>query len=77
MRMIQNLNQSFGSPVNRINLLTKELINALLQEKDLKFGNYWDLVRIKITLLLSGFMFYIVRLRQILSGDRFGGKGKD
>lgn len=76
MRMIQNLNQSFGSPVNRINLLTKELINALLQEKDLKFGNYWDLVRIKITLLLSGFMFYIVRLRQILSGDRFGGKGK-
>ena len=75
--MIQNLNQSFGSPVNRINLLTKELINALLQEKDLKFGNYWDLVRIKITLLLSGFMFYIVRLRQILSGDRFGGKGKD
>ena len=47
MRMIQNLNQSFGSPVNRINLLTKELINALLQEKDLKFRNYWDLVRIK------------------------------
>lgn len=76
MRMIQNLNQSFGSPVNRINLLTKELINALLLEKDLKFGNYWDLLRIKITLLFSGFMFYIVRLRQILSGDRFGGKGK-
>ena len=42
----------------------------------MKFRNYWDLVRIKITLLLSGFMFYIVRLRQILSGDRFGGKGK-
>ena len=76
MRMIQNLNQSFGSPVNRINLLTKELVNALLQEKHVSFRDYWSLVKIKVVLAFSDMMFYVVRLRQYVIGDRYGGKGK-
>lgn len=76
MRMIQNLNQSFGSPVNRINLLTKELVNALLQEKHISFHDYWSLIKIKVVLAFSDMMFYVVRLRQYVIGDRYGGKGK-
>ena len=76
MRMIQNLNQSFGSPMNRINLLTKELVNALLQEKHVSFRDYWSLVKIKVVLAFSDMMFYVVRLRQYVIGDRYGGKGK-
>ncbi|EGW31006.1 uncharacterized protein SPAPADRAFT_62902 [Spathaspora passalidarum NRRL Y-27907] len=75
MRMIQNLNQTFGSPVNRINLLTKESVNALLDEK-LTFSDFWDVLKIKLTLSLSGFVFYMIRFRQWLYGDRFGeGRG--
>ncbi|RCK64830.1 ABC1 family protein C10F6.14c [Candida viswanathii] len=76
MRMIQNLNQSFGSPVNRINLLTKELVNALLQERHISFGDYWSLLKIKVVLVFSDLMFYFVRIRQYFIGDRYGGKGK-
>lgn len=77
MRMIQNLNQNFGSPVNRINLLTKEAIDSLLYDRQyLTFADYWDLFKIKLSLSFSGVIFYLIRLRQILIGDRFGGKGK-
>lgn len=76
MRMIQNLNQSFGSPVNRINLLTKELIDALVYEKPNSLVNYIELLTIKATLFVSDILFYFLRFKQILSGDRYGGKGK-
>lgn len=77
MRMIQNLNQNFGSPVNRVNLLTKEAIDSLLYDRQfLSWGDAWDLVKIKLTLSFSGIIFYLIRIRQFLVGDRFGGKGK-
>ncbi|EMG48020.1 SPAC10F6.14c ABC1 family protein C10F6.14c [Candida maltosa Xu316] len=75
MRMMQNLNQSFGSPVNRINLLTKESVNALLETGHLGFGNYWDLLKIKIVLMFSEIVFYFVRLRQLLTSDSEKSKG--
>ncbi|ABN66818.2 predicted protein [Scheffersomyces stipitis CBS 6054] len=75
MRMIQNLNQSFGSPVNRINLLTQESINALMLEKKVQLREYFELLQIRVTLFFSNMVFLFIRFRQILLGDRYGGKG--
>ena len=81
MRMIQNLNRNFGSPVNRINLLTSELINALMLENSHSVTNvssrilqYFKLLKVKCVLFVSNLAFYVVRLRQILSGDKYGDK---
>lgn len=74
MRMMQNLNQSYGSPVNRINILTKELVNSLLYMKQTPF-QYLQLLLIKVNLFFSSIFFNLVRFRQILLGDRYGGKG--
>ncbi|RLV89438.1 hypothetical protein JA1_005167 [Spathaspora sp. JA1] len=74
MRMIQNLNQTLDSPVNRINLLTNESINVLLLE-DLTMSDFWDIIKIKLTLTLSGFMFYIIRFKQWLTQDKTHVKG--
>lgn len=81
MRMIQNLNRNFGSPVNRINLLTSELINALIVDNShskvtnmVRIVEYIKLFRVKCVLLLSNLAFYLIRFRQVLLGDRYGGK---
>lgn len=74
MRMIQNLNQSFGSPVNRINLLTKELIDALLNSSQCRTTDF-KLLTVKLSLFFSNVIFYLIRIRQICFGDRYGGKG--
>ncbi|KAK6201269.1 ABC1 family-domain-containing protein [Scheffersomyces amazonensis] len=76
MRMIQTLNQGFGSPVNRINLLTKASVDALATEKSLKFNEYFDVILIRLNIFFSGLIFFLIRLRQVLLGDRYGGKGK-
>ncbi|KAI3405193.2 hypothetical protein KGF56_002000 [Candida oxycetoniae] len=76
MRMIQNLNQQFGSPVNRVNLLTKEAINVLLTNGKLTWIDYWDLLKVNVSLFLSGFIFRLIRVRQWITGDRYGGKQK-
>lgn len=81
MRMIQNLNRNFGSPVNRINLLTSELINALIHENShsvttasAKILQYVKLFKVRCVLFISNLAFYVVRLRQVLSGDKYGDK---
>ncbi|CAK9441453.1 uncharacterized protein LODBEIA_P53210 [Lodderomyces beijingensis] len=76
MRMIQNMNQQFGSPVNRINLLTQEAVLALSSDGNLTWTDYWDLVKVHTSLLLSGIIFGIIRFRQWLSGDSYGDKKK-
>ncbi|KAK6461569.1 putative mitochondrial chaperonin [Scheffersomyces coipomensis] len=76
MRMIQNLNQGYGSPVNRVNLLTKASIDALATEKSVRLSDYLDLLLIRFNLFFSDVIFYMIRLRQVLLGDRYGGKGK-
>lgn len=81
MRMIQNLNRNFGSPVNRINLLTSELINALMLENShsvttisSRILQYFKLFKVRCVLFVSNLAFYLVRLRQVLSGDKYGDK---
>lgn len=83
MRMIQNLNQTFGSPVNRINVLTIEATNSLLKNttnSNLIFWSKslesWNLIKLKLVLFTSNLVFYFFRIKQILYGDRYGGKGE-
>lgn len=87
MRMMQNLNQSLGSPVNRMNLLTKEAVTALTQQNLslgfrssevslwLRTSDLWTLTRIQIGLFLSNVVFVLVRLKQMLGGSKYGGEG--
>lgn len=56
--------------------MTKELIDALVYEKPNSLVNYIELLTIKATLFVSDILFYFLRFKQILSGDRYGGKGK-
>lgn len=81
MRMIQNLNRNFGSPVNRINLLTSELINALMLENShsvttisSRILQYFKLFKVRCVLFVSNLAFYLIRLKQVLSGDKYGDK---
>lgn len=84
MRMIQNLNQNFGSPCNRVNILTIEAVSSLVsstsRDKNLpiarKIGELLGLLRVQISLFTSNLIFYFIRLRQLLRGDRYGGKGE-
>ncbi|EDK45970.1 conserved hypothetical protein [Lodderomyces elongisporus NRRL YB-4239] len=76
MRMIQNLNQQFGSPVNRINLLTKEAITVLSKDGSLTWYDRWDLLKIDFSMIVSGIIFRLIRIRQWLTGDKYGGKQK-
>ncbi|CAH2350255.1 ABC1 family protein Mcp2p [[Candida] railenensis] len=77
MRMMQNLNQTYGSPVNRISILTKESVSALL--KDSKSRKDWFIQTLKFlpvrfAFFLNDLAFWFIRLRQVLLGDRYGGK---
>lgn len=84
MRMIQNLNQNFGSPCNRINVLTVEAVKSLVahtsRDKNLSFsqkiGELLVLLRVQFSLFTSNLIFYFIRIRQVLKGDRYGGKGE-
>lgn len=73
-RMIQNLNLQMGSPVNRINLLTKELVAAALAERP-HWAAWWGLWRVRLALLVSDVVFWVFRLHQMLTGrhDSSGG----
>lgn len=71
MRMIQNLNQSFGSPVNRVNILTRQLIQS---ETPKNWSQNWLRLRILVSLWTSALIFYIIRASQwLLRGDRRDG----
>lgn len=77
MRMMQNLNQSFGSPVNRISILTRELVNAILKDTASNqswFLQYLKFLPIKIAFVLNDIAFFFIRVRQVLLGDRYGGR---
>lgn len=78
MRMIQNLNQSMGSPVNRVNILTNSAVKVLWDEKwhQRSLGDWVSLFSVRIALFFSDLVFWFFRLKQILSGDRYGGKGE-
>lgn len=76
MRMIQNLNQSVGSPVNRINILTKSAIYLINEKRSFKLLEWLSAIKIKLTILLSDCVFWYFRARQVLLGDQYGGKGE-
>ncbi|KAG5417746.1 hypothetical protein I9W82_005382 [Candida metapsilosis] len=69
MRMIQSLNRDYGSPVNRINLLTTEATSAISSERYITWGDYLDVVRIKLSMIFSGLIFRLIRFRQWVSGN--------
>lgn len=75
MRMMQNLNQSMGSPINRINLLTEISLDTRIEGK-ISWTERALHFRIRVTLFLSNVVFWIFRARQILLGDRYGDKGE-
>lgn len=82
MRMMQNLNQGFGSPVNRVTILTNELIDAVLFDSRKRAHvvslEYWETVfkylPVRIVIFFNNLAFAMVRIRQILLGDKYGGK---
>lgn len=74
MRMMQNLNKEYGSPVNRLNLITKESVKSLSLEVKGTRQNL-KLFLIKSSLFFNDIFFYLVRFRQVLLGDKYGGKG--
>lgn len=74
MRMMQSLNQTLGSPVNRINLLTKCALD--LASESGRVSGWFSLVKARMALFVSDVVFWYFRLRQILLGDRYGGKGE-
>lgn len=78
MRMIQNLNQSMGSPVNRVNIFTKSALELLWEESwtQRSLGDWFLLILVSVALFFSDLVFRLFRLRQIISGDRYGGKGE-
>lgn len=76
MRMIQSLNQTMGSPVNRINILTKSAIYLnQLRRKNL-IGKWFSMLKVKLLMFISDSIFLFFRARQIFLGDRYGGKGE-
>lgn len=81
MRMLQSLNRNFGSPVNRINILTHELVSALVVEnlstmhtRTERVMQYLKLFKVRCVLIVSNLVFYLIRFKQILSGDKYGEK---
>ena len=78
IRMIQNLNRSFGSPVNRIDIFTKELLKAT----SIEVSNFSIFSRERISFFLKGMhfrlmlfinelFFYIIRIRQFFTNKKY------
>lgn len=76
MRMMQNLNQTMGSPVNRVNILTKSAIYLVHQSQDFNLSNWLFACKTKFFIFVSDFVFWVFRARQVLMGDKYGGKGE-
>ncbi|KAL7666640.1 ABC1 atypical kinase-like domain-containing protein [[Candida] zeylanoides] len=77
MRMMQNLNQQFGSPVNRITVLARQSVSSLLDRRTSRWGycaQWLRSVPVAVALWLNDVAFWLVRLRQLLVGDRYGDK---
>lgn len=76
MRMIQNLNQTMGSPVNRINIITKSAMYLIRQRREFLLVGWISALKSRFLLFISDAIFLFFRARQILLGDRYGGKGE-
>lgn len=76
MRMIQNLNQTMGSPVNRINVLTKSAIYLVTDRREFTLKNWFISIKSRFFIFISETVFLFLRARQILLGDKYGGKGE-
>lgn len=73
MRMMQNMNQKMGSPVNRINLLTRSALN-LMHQVGTERTSWFRAVQIEVGLFVSNVFFWILWLRQKMAGGD-GGSG--
>ncbi|KAG7192690.1 uncharacterized protein KQ657_001471 [Scheffersomyces spartinae] len=71
MRMIQNLNQHFGSPVNRINVFSREAIGTSTPNG---ISDWMKLLFQKLTLFSADLVFGLIRFRQWVWGDKYGSK---
>ncbi|KAF3986930.1 hypothetical protein FT663_04149 [Candidozyma haemuli var. vulneris] len=79
MRMMQNLNQTMGSPVNRINMFTNCALQTLTEERKFSLihpGPWVSLLRVKFSLFLSNLVFLFFRLKQLVTGDKYGDRGE-
>lgn len=79
MRMMQNLNATMGSPVNRINMFTNSALDVLFAEQPVDIRHWREvvlLVKVRVALFANTLVFWLFRIRQILAGDRYGGKGE-
>lgn len=76
MRMMQSLNQTMGSPVNRINLLTKVALERDGAQDSGQSLGLFSLLKVRILLFLSDVFFMYLRAKQILKGDPYGEHGE-
>lgn len=79
MRMMQNLNQTMGSPVNRINMFTNCALQTLTEERSFSLrhpGPWILLLKVKVSLFLSDVIFWLFRIRQFVMGDKYGDRGE-
>ncbi|CAN3373015.1 hypothetical protein DIURU_002905 [Diutina rugosa] len=65
MRMMQNMNKQYGSPVNRINVLTRSAVAGA------NLG-WSQRLRVSFALWVSDIVFLFVRFKQWLLGDLWG-----
>lgn len=72
MRMMQNLNQTMGSPVNRINILTECALALISKDKSLGLRGWILLAKVHIGLMVSNIVFWFFRLRLSWSGNKVG-----
>lgn len=73
MRIIQTCNKNLGSPVNRINILTGSALESLIIESN--YRDYLNLIKLRLSLMISTVVFWWFRFKQILNGDKYGYKG--
>lgn len=76
MRMIQNMNQSMGSPANRINIFTKSALYWMHQNRKITTLERLSSLKSKVLIFVSDAIFWFYRIRQILLGDKYGTKGE-
>lgn len=74
MRMIQTQNKNLGSPVNRINLLTNEMLLANRSFYLYDFRQFISFLQIKVILFFNNIAFLLIRLKQLLVNDKYGSK---
>lgn len=73
MRILLTCNKIFGSPINRVNMLTGTALDVLIPHAS--FIDWLSLLKTKIVLFGSNIVFWVYRLRQLWYGDKYGYKG--